>query len=272
MTYFQNLFASLTQPQADVVTAGTTLVSALIVALIAPLMFHLLTNKSFRSFSKASEILENAAQRVELQAETVGKGMDKITARVADFGKTLSSLQESVARTQNTLIESQSAETTAPHAATDIDDSENRERIKALWRAVQSLVEQAAANEDIDSDLKAKYTRWDRRNYLGLIEAIHGDGKLPGVLSRWQDAYGMGQQAIRGAGPILDAAVQKMEITYGILSSPFHTDESQKTSTSSDNPAQYTRPTMERFKGVNKQTPPNKNDDKPSGDEPLLAH
>lgn len=270
MNPLQHAFENLTQPQADVLTAATTLVSALIVAIFAPLMFHLLTKKGFRDFNAASETLRKASERVDTQAETVGKAMDRVRGGVDEFRDMLGSLQQSLANTQNTLIDSQANKSGSIESTGSAD--KNRERIREIWRSIQELVERAAARDTINGNTRAKYTRWDRRNYLGLINTIHSDGNLPGSLSLWEEAYTAWQYNIRSVPPVSAEAVQRMEVLYGILSAPFAGGEPPKAPNAGAIPARYTKPSMERFNGgANDRTLPSAKDKGASDAPPTLA-
>jgi hypothetical protein len=177
-------FESLTAPQAEVISSATTLLSALLVAIVAPLTFHLLTRGGVKGFNEAVGDLKIAADRAKTQSDTIGGSMGTIasvSARVNELGVLLASVQEALANTQNTLLE---GERTLP-------DGEIRESLRALWRTLQERVEQAASNPKIHGRTRARYARMDRRSYLNLIETLLDDGNLAGEREVWREAYGI---------------------------------------------------------------------------------
>ena len=72
-------FENLTAPQAEVISSATTLLSALLVALVAPLTFHLLTRGGVKGFNEAVGDLKQAASRAKTQSDTIGSAMGTIT-------------------------------------------------------------------------------------------------------------------------------------------------------------------------------------------------
>ncbi len=208
-------FENLTAPQAEVISSATTLLSALLVALVAPLTFHLLTRGGVKGFNEAVGDLKQAASRAKTQSDTIGSAMGTITqvsGRVNELGILLASVQEALANTQNTLLEERSS---SPPPG-DAGSESARERVKTLWRALQERVEQAASSPTIHGSTRARYARMDRRSYWTLIETLLDEGYLTGDRERWRDAYRLGAAAKNQAEVTPEEARRMSEIEQAL--------------------------------------------------------
>jgi hypothetical protein len=182
------------------------------VAVIAPLTFHLLARGGLKDFNAAVSDLKTAAERAKTQSNTIGEAMGTIThvsSRVNELGVLLASVQEALANTQNTLLEQQT-DHSAPSADGAVSPEHNRERIKTLWRGLQEIVEQAASDPKINGNTRARYARMDRRGYLRLIETLLDEHHLSGDPEKWRDAYAIAASA-KNASELSEDDVRRME-------------------------------------------------------------
>lgn len=217
----QSFFADLTGPQAELLSSAMTLLSALVVAVVAPLFFHLLTQRGVRSFQDSVADLRNAAASAREQSAGIRTSLQDVYKNVGELSVLLSSVQESVANTQNTLLEGR------PNVGGDEDQFDGaptdvRGRILAAWRKLQEFVEQAAASPAVNGNTRAKYARIDRRGYMNLVAALISDRNLGGVLSQWQEAYFIRNAARRSNAivPEEDAARMARIVDALIASEP----------------------------------------------------
>jgi hypothetical protein len=202
------VFENLTAPQAEVISSATTLLSALLVALVAPLTFHLLTRRGVKGFHEAVGDLKIAAESAQAQSQTIRDSMGTVrdvSSKVGDLGVLIASVQEALANTQNTLLEDR-AQPTTDHSALS-----SRERIKGLWRGLQELVERMASRPRINGNTRAKYARIDRRGYLRLIATVLEDGHLAGSIDDWKDAYYLWMSARQASAEPTVAELQRMQ-------------------------------------------------------------
>jgi hypothetical protein len=189
-------FETLTPAQADVISSAVTLLSALVVAIIAPLTFHLIARGGIKDYAQAVNDLKAAAESARTQSQTIRDSMGTVrgvATQVTDLGVLIASVQEALANTQNSLLESRG------EAGQEGQAQGNRDRIKALWRGLQELVERMAARPRINGNTRAKYARVDRRGYLKLVGTMLDDGHLFGRIEDWRAAYGFWTAALRGA-------------------------------------------------------------------------
>ncbi len=215
MNELMAVFDNLTAPQAEVITSAITLASALIVALVAPLTFHLLTRGGVKGFNDAVADLKVAADSAAAQSQTIRDSMGvvrNVSTEVSDLGVLIASVQEALANTQNTLLEGR-AEATAENG----HDTGTRERIKTLWRGLQEMVERLAARPSIHGHTRARYARIDRRGYLKLIGTLLDEGHLAGGIDDWKAAYYLWTAARQAAAEPAASDVERMQTLERVL-------------------------------------------------------
>lgn len=205
-------FETLTAPQAEVISAATTMFSALLVAVFAPLVFHLLTRGGLKDFNAAVTELKSAADSAKTQSQTIRDTMGTVrgvSSQVTDLGVLIASVQEALANTQNTLLEGRPEEPVVSNGhRTDVSV---HERIKIIWRGLQEVVERRASNPQINGNTRARYARMDRRSYLTLIETLLDEGKLAGSTEDWRAAYYLWAGAKNPATSVSETDVQRMQ-------------------------------------------------------------
>lgn len=192
MGSLSDVFAHLTGPQAELLSAAATLLSAVIVAVVAPLVFHLITRRGVKDFNGAIEELKGTAESARTQAGTIRQTMGdvrEVSSQVKDLGVLIASVQEALANTQNTLLESRPEQALRPANDGATPNESGRDEIRRLWRGLQEDIERQASRPDINGNTRAKYARLDRRNYFRLIEYLQDDGKLRGDFGLWREAY-----------------------------------------------------------------------------------
>lgn len=203
------LFTELTPPQAEVISSAVTLVSALLVAVIAPLTFHLITRGGVKGFNDAVADLKTAADSAKSQSQTIRDSMGtvrEVSHNVRDLGVLIASVQEALANTQNTLLEGRSEP-----ALENGHGAGTREQVKTLWRGLQEMVERIAARPSINGNTRARYARMDRRGYLRLIGALIEDRHLAGSSEDWKAAYYLWTAARQGAAEPSATDLQRMQ-------------------------------------------------------------
>lgn len=210
MDDIQRIFAELTPAQAEVISSAVTLFSALIVAVIAPITFHLITRGGLKDFHRAITDLQTAAESARTQAETIRASMGtvrEVSTQVGDLGVLIASVQEALANTQNTLLENR----TEAGGENGFAHSAARDRIKTIWRGLQEMVERMAARPKLNGNTRARYARVDRRGYLKLISAMLEDNNLLGNFDDWRAAYALSQSAQRAAAEPTAIDLERME-------------------------------------------------------------
>jgi|CXWL01.1.fsa_nt_gi hypothetical protein len=167
----QAFWTGLTEPQASLVSSATTILSALIVAILGPLIFR-----------GAVKGIEDARDKAKEAADSIKEKFDELTDQ-------LSSVTESLANVQNRVEEVVVAESSqATTSETDPAAEARREKIKSEWNRLQRQVESLASASWIHGQTKLRYTRIDRRNYIDLLKAMDQDGNLAGSLVDWEAA------------------------------------------------------------------------------------
>lgn len=209
-----NVFENLTGAQAEVISAATTLFSALLVAIVAPVVFHLVARGRVTDFNQAVGELKKAAERAKDQSDTIGKAMSTITtvaSGVTELGVLVASVQETLANTQNTLLEAQPEQTMLNGNGAIQSPETHRDQVRRLWRGLQEFVERQASDPGINGNTRAKYARIDRRGYLRLVELLHSEGNLTGDIVAWREAYALASSAAHSNVEPTQADVQRME-------------------------------------------------------------
>jgi len=208
MSTFVSMFEALTPAQAEVISSAVTLLSALVVAIIAPLTFHLIARGGIKDYTQAVNDLKAAAESARAQSQTIRDSMGTVrgvATQVTDLGVLIASVQEALANTQNTLLEGRG------EVALEGQPQSARERIKALWRGLQEMVERMASRPRINGNTRAKYARIDRRGYLRLIQSMADDQCLAGNLDDWRAAYGLWTAALRSTAEPSNADLDRMQ-------------------------------------------------------------
>lgn len=166
----------LTEPWAILLSGVSTLVAALIVAIVGP---WLLSGKF--------ENLDDAAQKAREAAEKVRDRLSELEAELGGYARALANVQNTLTDAAEDRKAAEAEEHQAGAAAADVAPP-LREQLRELWTEVRSKVEDMASSPQIDGKTKAKYARIDRRSYRRLLEAMREDGALGAEPQTYFDA------------------------------------------------------------------------------------
>lgn len=169
------IWTDLTEAQASLIASAATVISALIVAILGPLIFR-----------GAVKGIEDARDKAKEAAESIKVKFDELTEQ-------LSSLTQSLANVQNRVEEVVVAEQASaqPDAQSDPEGEKRREKIREEWGRLQRQAESLAAAPWVDGRTQGKYTRIDRRNYVDLLRALDHDRNLAGSMQDWERALNL---------------------------------------------------------------------------------
>lgn len=216
-------FASVTAPQAELIGAVLGFASVMFGAVLAPIVFFLLTRDGVADFktavkavTKSAEDVEKATTLVTVSANDVKAATDGIARDLETLKSNLLQINEAVSGVQSASALAQArfqeevqelrAEATEP---TRLSDEEQRlnDDMRKQWSKLQELVEGAASDVDIDGRTRAKYARIDRRNYERLAVTLYNDGHLPGSEDQWRKVIDLWNKSKRNRHQVSPATV-----------------------------------------------------------------
>jgi len=202
----------MTEPQAQVITAALGFLSVILGAVLAPIVFFVLTRKGVTNFDEAIKKVTESAGLVKSRTDEIVSDLSNLKDTTLQINDFLAVIQRG-----NALVQARQEETaeTQPEAeavaATPIsdDEQERKDQMRSLWGELQGLLEDFAADPDIDARTRAKYARIDRRNYEELANALAMDGSLPGRLDQWKSAIDLWNVSKRNGHRVSQEAVDK---------------------------------------------------------------
>lgn len=186
----------LTPEVVQLISAVLSFASVLVAAIAAPFVFSAITAKSVGNFDTAVKKVTDSASAVEQKISQLELSFDRLQDRLTvidqHMSEQFSSLQINQGRTQGRIDdEAAIAELELPASGVDVKDPTARERLIESWNQIRDLLEEAAADPEIDGRTRAKYARIDRRNYSHLADALSDDGYLPGNAHTWEKAISL---------------------------------------------------------------------------------
>lgn len=169
-----DVWTGLTEPQASLIASAATVLSALIVAILGPLIFR------------------GAVKGIEDARDKATEAADSIKQKFDELSEQLSSLTVSLANVQNRVEEVVVAEQSSaqPGGANDPGEA-RRERLRQEWSNLQRQAESLAAASWIDGRTQGKYSRIDRRSYIDVLKALEQDHHLAGQMQDWERALNL---------------------------------------------------------------------------------
>jgi hypothetical protein len=162
------MWASITAPQAIIISAVLTIVTAVVGILFAAKLFG----------DRVRELNATLAASNQLVLDHKAK----TDASLADFRSRLRVFESLLnSTTANVGILQEFLEGTADKGDFKIETlavEATRERLQDDWNAIRNRIEAIAAAPSIDGRTRARYARIDRRKYIDLVEALANDKQL----------------------------------------------------------------------------------------------
>lgn len=154
---------------------------AFLITAVAVLMAVLRVNRiveALREFRKSKQDLTDlldAIDRLENVTPTLKLAASDLEEAVAEQAATVAEEQSAtVAGVEQSAT--QAVAGTQPGATAVVDGRSRWLEISSVWREVRDQLE--AIITEVDGRRKRSYNKMDRRNYVTIIEALRGDGKL----------------------------------------------------------------------------------------------
>jgi Skp family chaperone for outer membrane proteins len=165
---FYYFWDHLTDAQATLLAAGGTMVSALVVAILGPLLFK----SALGGISEAADAAKQSA--------------GKITSNFNDLNEQFSAFEKNLAGLQN-KINDLAADTGDDPAAAEAANG-SRQQLKDAWFELRDLLEGDASDKRLNGHTRGKYSRIDRRDPAALFDAMQADHNLRGDRTDWNRA------------------------------------------------------------------------------------
>jgi hypothetical protein len=127
-------------------------------------------------------------ETVERYQNAVNEKLGAISAAIESLNQVIGGVQESVAKTQAAVHDSQPEE---EQPGAQAIQAPAKERLTDDWYRILDHVESIASSPNVDGRRRAKYGRIDRRSYYDLIDSLDNDGLLGGARGAADAATGL---------------------------------------------------------------------------------
>lgn len=191
-------WGDITEGQATVLASGITLVSAVIISTIGPLLF----SNSIGSIAEATEEVDKLTRPMSKQLKDLeGKikkldeGIGELDRGIGAFSKRFSSMEQ----WQNEQI------------LQDTDEGGAFVDLKEIWHGIQGCLEELAVNPDLTSNKRTRLWGVDRRSYREFIAKLIHYGQLDGVDEEASEALQLWLSYRNGRNEPLQSDLEKME-------------------------------------------------------------
>ncbi|MHA6687710.1 hypothetical protein [Mesorhizobium sp. A556] len=162
------MWASVTEPQAIIISAVLTIVAAVVGVLLGAKLF----GNRVRDLNTALA----ASNKLVVDHKT------KVDTSLADIRSTLLNFESLLSATTSNLgILKGSLEDIADKTEVKGDTpakEATREQLRDDWDAIRGQIETLAAAQTIDGRTRARYARMDRRKYADLVETLAREKQL----------------------------------------------------------------------------------------------
>lgn len=180
----ESFFVNVTPAQAELVSAAGGVVSVLLAAVLAPLVFHLITRKGVADFKAAIEDVTTSARTVREHTSGMGEEINQLGEKLVEINALLSAVQKNQAVSQSKSEEEERAiEALTPESASG--EQTPRAKLKEFWSRIRDRLEDVASDSAIDGRIRARYARIDRRDYQALVRALGSEGRLGSDQEKW---------------------------------------------------------------------------------------
>lgn len=162
------IWASITAPQATIVSGLCTLAAALFGVLFGWWLFNGRVRDLKSAIEESDKVLVAHKSKVE---EILGD----VTTAVDGFKENFSAQLEALGQLRSSVSDIQDA---AAPARDEGEKPSAREELQSHWYAIRDRLETVAADPSIDGRTRAAFARIDRRAYADLVAALAGKGLL----------------------------------------------------------------------------------------------
>ncbi len=178
-------FQNVTPAQAELVSAAGGVVSVLLAAVLAPIVFHLVTRKGVADFRAAIDDVTSSAKTVREKTVEMGGEIGQLSEKLVEINALLSAVQMNQAISQSKTDEAEQATESSTLPTAVAGDSDARSRLKDAWARVRNRLESIASDSTIDGRTRARYARIDRRDYREVVNTLSHEGRLGVDSDEW---------------------------------------------------------------------------------------
>ena len=198
MIISQNMWQSLTEAQATVISGGLTLVAAVLGVLIG---WWLLSGK----VKDLESALQSSKEDVIKHRDEVRSILSEVQGNVRGLDQQFTSTLETLGQLRGAVGDIQSESSKGENG------QDGKERLRGSWEVIRDRLESIAASPNIDGRRRAKYARIDRRQYNNLVDALDRDQALEGQGHLYRQALELWQSFRNGRRLVTEADCLAME-------------------------------------------------------------
>ncbi len=184
MDALEQFFRTVTPAQAELVSSASGVVSVLLAAFLAPIVFHIVTRRGVATF-------EQAVTRISGAADTVDRKTAEMSDKLVEINALLSAVTQNQAIAQaktDDLAEEEVRSLATPSGRAMDPNSPIRTKLIGLWAKLRARLEEIASEPKIDGRTRAKFARIDRRDYVALLSALEAESLLGDKHAKWRRA------------------------------------------------------------------------------------
>lgn len=149
----------------------------------------LLAQRFFRGrITDLKGAVKETEETLERFQGAVAEKLETISGAIENLNLVIAGVQESVAKTQAAVHDSQPEEEQPP--AQQIQ-APAKDRLTDEWHKILDHVESIASSPNVDGRTRAKYGRIDRRSYYDLVATLDDDGLMGGARDAADAATGL---------------------------------------------------------------------------------
>lgn len=174
------MWATMTEPQAMIISALITVVAAVVGVVLGSWLFG-------GRVKDLQSALDASKQTIDEHRQDVDASLAEVRNRLKELGDSFAVTTEAIGQLRGSVGElavGAEIEEAAPGEAAP----DERARIRTSWEQIRDTLETIAADPRVDGRRRAKYARIDRRNYNWLIDSLDQDGHLHGAGDRFRES------------------------------------------------------------------------------------
>lgn len=204
-----NWWLSITEGQGTVISGVLTITAAVFGVILGGLVFGGKVKNLETALEATEKAIDGHLQRVLQRLTSYEEKFASLEAKLTTLEEQFSATSESLGQLRGSVGDLQSSASPEHNEAEEQGIEFSREKIRDDWNAIRDLLENKAADPNIDGRTRAKYARIDRRSYNDLIDALEWDENLDDA-ARYRQAVEIWHQYRNGRRAIDQAQASRL--------------------------------------------------------------
>jgi hypothetical protein len=193
---FAELWATVTPPQATIISGALTLLAAVGGVILGWWLFSGRVRDLKGALDASDKLLADHRISIEKTLYDITAGVSGLESQFTTTLESLGQLRGNVSDLQSVTAPPIESANTGPAPARDTPVTS--EKLRDDWDAIRDQLERRAANSTVDGRRRAKYARIDRRRYLDLIDSLADDDALGSEAPSYREAARIWQKYRNG--------------------------------------------------------------------------